>query len=140
VEVVIAAAVGAALFLVLAQVIAGAAQGYERQAARAELFQNGRAAQDRITRELRAGGTPVIGPDEIRFPFDANGDDVLDSTMRFARVDGRILRQVNDGPEEVLAEGVASLSFEGTDLTVIRIGMADQDWEVDLRTAVRHAN
>ena len=139
-EVVIAAAVAATLFIVLARAIAGAAQGYERQSLRAELFQNGRAAEDRITRELRMGGTPVIGPEEIAFPFDADGDDVPESTLRFARVDGRIVRQVNGGPEEILAERVAALSFEGTDLTLVRIRMADQGWEVDLRTAVRHAN
>jgi hypothetical protein len=35
---------------------------------------------------------------------------------------------------------VASLVFQGDDLTVIRIGMADGDARIDLRTAVRHEN
>lgn len=140
IEVVIAAALAAAIFALLARTISGAARGYDRQALRADLFQSGRAAEDRITRELRTGGTPVIGPEEIEFPFDADGDDEPDSVLRFARVDGRILRQVNGGPEEVLAEKVASLSFQGEDLTVIRIRMAEGETELDLRTAVRHEN
>jgi hypothetical protein len=81
----------------------------------------------------------VIGDEEIR-PFDADGDDEPDDLLRFARVDGRILRQVNGGAEEILAEKVASLSFQGEDLTVIRIRMADGETEIDLRTAVRHEN
>ena len=140
IEVVIAAALAAAIFVVLARTISGAARGYDRQALRSELFQSGRAAEDRITRELRTGGTPVIGPEEIVFPFDADGDDEPDSILRFARVDGRILRQVNGGPEEILAEKVTSLSFQGEDLTVIRIRMAEEETLVDLRTAVRHEN
>ena len=140
VEMVIAAALAAALFVVLARTISSATRGFDRQALRSGLYQGGRAAQDRMARELRTGGTPVIGSGEIEFPVDTDGDDVEDSVVRFARAGDRIVRQMNGGPEEILLDRVASLSFQGEDLTVIRIRLADGDTQVDLRTAVRHAN
>jgi Tfp pilus assembly protein PilW len=140
IEAVLAMALTASLFGVLAQVLSRAAEGYARQADRADLYQMGRVAQDRIARELRAGGTPTIGEGEIVFASDSDGDDVLDATTRFALEAGGIVRQRGTGPAEVLAEHVAALDFEGTELTTIRIRLQRDGTSVELRTAVRHAN
>ena len=139
-EVVIAVSLAAALFAVLARVLSESIRSYNRQEARSELFQNGRVALDRITRELRAGGVPTITTGEIIFPYDSNGDNVLDATMRFALEAEQLVRQKDTDPEEVLAETVASLTFEGTDLTTVRITLSDAGETVNLRAAVRHAN
>jgi Tfp pilus assembly protein PilW len=140
IEAVLALALTASLFGVLAQVLSGAAEGYARQADRADLYQMGRVAQDRMAREMRAGGTPTIGAGEIVFSTDSDGDDVLDATTRFALEEGGIVRQRGSGPAEVLAEHVAALEFEGTDVTAIRIRLQRDGTSVELRTAVRHAN
>jgi prepilin-type N-terminal cleavage/methylation domain-containing protein len=139
-EVLIAVSLAAALFAVLARVLSESVRSYDRQATRSELFQNGRVALDRITRELRAGGVPSIMPGEIIFPYDSNGDDVLDATRRFALEGDRLIRQKDTEPEEILAEKVASITFEGTDLTTIRLTLSNGGETVNLRTAVRHEN
>jgi prepilin-type N-terminal cleavage/methylation domain-containing protein len=139
-EVLIAVSLAAALFAVLARVLSESVRSYDRQEARSELFQNGRVALDRITRDLRAGGVPSIMPGEIVFPYDSNGDDVLDATRRFALEGDRLIRQKDTEPEEVLAEKVASITFGGTDLTTIQLTLSEGGETVNLRTAVRHAN
>ncbi|MDP3937787.1 MAG: prepilin-type N-terminal cleavage/methylation domain-containing protein, partial [Deltaproteobacteria bacterium] len=59
-EVVIAGALTATLLIVLAQALVKGMATYNQQEIRAELYQMGRVALDRTTRDLRAGGLPVV--------------------------------------------------------------------------------
>jgi prepilin-type N-terminal cleavage/methylation domain-containing protein len=139
-ELVIAAALTGVVFVMVAQALAQGVKAYNRQDTRSELFQMGRVALDRISRELRSGGAPTVAPSEISFPFDSDDDDVFDATLRFSKSGDQIQRQVDAEPVQVLAEEVSTLSFEGVDLTTIRLVLESGEERVELQTAVRHAN
>lgn len=107
---------------------------------RAELFQNGRVAVDRIVRELRAGGEPVLEPTAITFPIDTTEDDVFDALLRFEQIGDRIERTQDAQPPQTVAEKIDSVTFGGTDLTTIQLTLKEGNETVTLRSAVRHAN
>lgn len=139
-EVVIAAALTATLFLVLAQVLVKGVRTYDQQEVRAELYQTGRVALDRISRDLRAGGDPVVTSGSVTFPFDSDGDDVLDAVRRYEQDGDRLVRITDADPPEIIADKVDSVLFSGEDLTTVSIVMKDGAERVELRTGVRHAN
>lgn len=139
-EVVIAGALTATLLIVLAQALVKGMATYNQQEIRAELYQMGRVALDRTTRDLRAGGLPVVAAESVEFPFDSNGDDVFDSVRRYEKDGDRLVRQTDAGPPEILAEKIDSVLFAGEDFTTIEIALKDGDESVVLRTGVRHEN
>lgn len=139
-EVVIAGALTATLFIVLAQALVKGIRSYDQQDVRAELYQMGRVALDRTTRELRAGGLPVVTAETLTFPFDSDGDDVFDAVRRYEKDGDRLMRRTDADPPEILAEKVDSILFSGEDFTTIAIVLKDGEEVVELRTGVRHAN
>lgn len=139
-EVIIAASLTAALLSVVAHTLVRAVNIHQRQVVRSELLQNGQVALDRITRELRTGGAPVIEPGAITFPVDTDGDDVFDALLRFEKSGDQIRRQQDAETPQVLAEKVASLTFSGTDLTTVNIVLEDEGESMTFQMAVRHEN
>ena len=107
---------------------------------RSELVQNGQVALDRIARELRMGGVPVIEPGAITFPVDTDGDDLFDALLRFEKSGDQIRRQQGAETPRILAEKVASLTFTGTALTTVNLVLEDEGESMTFQMAVRHEN
>jgi Tfp pilus assembly protein PilW len=139
-ETIIALTLTATIFVVLAQALVKGIGTYNQQEIRAELYQMGRVALDRMTRDIRAGGTPAVDAESVTFPFDSNGDGAFDSVRRYEKDGDRLTRQTNAEPPEVLAEKVDSILFAGEDFTTIDIVLVDGGERVELRTGVRHEN